>query len=220
MGKKNKDKKTGLILFQGDSVTDCGREQTGGAGYPAVGLGPGYAGLIASRVWRDLPGKWDFRNRGISGNRVVDLYARWLIDGINLRPDILSVLIGVNDTWHHFGNNNGVDLPRYNEFYRRLLDWTLQELPETKFILVEPFVLKFGVVKKEWLKEMRERQKIVAKIAADYRTVFVPLQDEFDRAAAETAPEYWLVDGVHPTPAGHQLIADAWLGAAAGLLNR
>lgn len=217
--KKQSKNKPQTILFQGDSITDCGRSATGGAGYPAIGLGPGYPGLIGSRLWMDQPSRhWNIINRGISGNRVVDLYARWLVDGINLGPDIVSILIGVNDTWHHFGNNNGVDVPRYDEFYRRLLDWTLEELPKVKFVLLEPFVLTFGAVNKTWLKEIRQRQQVVAKIAADYQTVFVPLQEPFNKAVKLADPAYWLVDGVHPTPAGHQLIADAWLTAAKSLL--
>ena len=201
------------ILFQGDSVTDVSRSRDNDA-YP----GHGYPTFIKGRLGVDRPGEFECLNRGISGNRVVDLYARWLVDGINLAPDVVSILIGVNDTWHHFGNNNGVDVPRYDEFYRRLLDWTLEELPPTKFILLEPFVLPFGAANKTWLKEIRQRQQVVAKIAADYQTVFVPLQARFDKAVKLADPAYWLVDGVHPTPAGHQLIADAWLADAKGLL--
>lgn len=208
------------ILFQGDSITDCGRAATGGAGYPALNLGPGYVGLIASRLWCDQPKMdWSIINRGISGNRIVDLYSRWKLDGINLKPDIISILIGVNDTWHEFASKNGVEPRRYDEFYRRLLDWTLSELPKTSFVLMEPFVLPVGAVGKDWLAEIDERRKIVRKIAADYKTIFVPLQEVFDKAAADIPATYWLVDGVHPTPAGHQLIADCWFKAAAQLLN-
>lgn len=202
------------LLFQGDSITDCGRSRTDdnyiGSGYPA---------FIAAQLLGDQPEKnWNILNRGISGNRVVDLYARWRIDALNLNPDILSILIGVNDTWHE-QNQNGVDVPRYDKFYRMLMDWTRQALPDTKIVLMEPFVLETGAVTSSWLPEIRERQEDVRKIAEDYNTVFVPLQKLFDDAAKLAPMNYWLRDGVHPTPAGHRLIQKAWLEAAAELVK-
>ena len=113
------------LLFQGDSITDCGRITSGGAGYPKDLWGPGYAGVIATKLMSEQPGKWNIINRGISGNRIVDLYARWRMDALNLNPDIISLLIGVNDTGHEISSQNGVDVPRYDMFYRMLLDWTL-----------------------------------------------------------------------------------------------
>ena len=206
------------LLFQGDSITDCGRTTCGSAGYPPGLWGPGYPGLIASQLMGDQPGKWNVVNRGISGNRVVDLYARWRIDALNLNPDIISILIGVNDTWHETVKN-GVDVPRYDKFYRMLLDWTKEVLPKTKFILLEPFVLPFGAVQKSWLSEIKARQKVVRQIAKDYDTVFVPLQKPFNDALKFAPQEYWLVDGVHPQPAGHRLIQKEWLKAAKDLIG-
>ncbi|MBO5308503.1 MAG: SGNH/GDSL hydrolase family protein [Lentisphaeria bacterium] len=206
------------LLFQGDSITDCGRAANGGAGYPLNLWGPGYPGLIASQLMGDQPGQWEIINRGISGNRVVDLYARWRIDALNLNPDIISILIGVNDTWHET-RQNGVEVPRYDKFYRMLLDWTLEVLPDTKFILMEPFVLPFGAVEESWLAEIKERQEVVRKIAEDYKTVFVPLQQPLNDALKLAPQEYWLVDGVHPQPAGHRLIQKEWLKAAADLIK-
>ena len=105
-----------LILFQGDSVTDCGRTSSGD---PDGNLGVGYPYFITARLWADRLGEEiETVNRGISGNRVVDLYARWKIDALNLNPDVLSILIGVNDTWHEFMYRNGVEVPRYVGFYR------------------------------------------------------------------------------------------------------
>ena len=118
------------VLFQGASITDCGRATCGGAGFDNRGLGPGYPGMIAARLACDRPDvDWQFINRGISGNRIVDLYARWKADCINLAPDVLSILIGVNDTWHEVHYNNGVEVPRYARFYRELLTWTRDALP-------------------------------------------------------------------------------------------
>lgn len=208
------------LLFQGDSITDCGREQTGGAGYPAVNLGPGYAGLIASRLWCDQPARdWKILNRGISGNRVTDLYSRWKRDCLNLEPDILSILIGVNDTWHEFGNRDGVEVPRYEEFYRRILEWTRTARPGIRFVLMEPFVLPFGAVGAAWVPEIDARRAVVRKLAAEFDAVFVPLQEPLLEKAKLAPPAHWLVDGVHPTPAGHQVLADAWFTAVGKLLG-
>ncbi len=209
------------ILFQGDSITDCGRariEITDPA-YLRSGLGPGYPYLIAARLLCDRGRDFNFYNFGISGNRVVDLYARWKADCINLRPDILSILIGVNDTWHEKARQNGVEVPRYGQFYRMLLDWTLKELPEIKLVLLEPFVFPFGAVGEDWIEEIDQRREVVAGIAKDYGAVFVPLQSILNDALKVAPQEHWLADGVHPMPAGHQLIADAWLKAAAPLLS-
>ena len=207
------------LLFQGDSITDCGRIRPGENGYAQGLWGPGYPGLIAAELMGDQPGKWEIINRGISGNRVVDLYARWKIDGINLKPDIISILIGVNDTSHEVVRRNGVDVPRYDRFYRMILDWTLEELPETKFVLMEPFVLPFGAVEESWLDEIARRQEVVRRISEDYHTAFIPLQQVFNDALKDAPQEYWLVDGVHPQPAGHRLIQKAWMAAAAELIR-
>ncbi|HJH06028.1 MAG TPA: SGNH/GDSL hydrolase family protein [Victivallis vadensis] len=207
-----------IIVFQGDSVTDCGRSRE--TDQPNCGLGGGYPGLIAARLLADhLDKELNVYNRGISGNRVVDLYARWKCDTLNLNPAVLSILIGVNDSWHEYSNRNGVEVPRYAQFYRMLLDWTLEKLPETKLVLCEPFVLEFGFITPEWVAEMKERQEVVRGLAAEYSAVFVPLQQMLIEAAKKAgAPEKILGDGVHPTLLGHQLIADAWLKAAGNLI--
>lgn len=207
-----------VLLFQGDSITDAGRNKDMDA--PAnKGLGIGYPYLTAAELLATQPEKdWQIYNRGISGNRVVDLYARWKIDAVNLHPDVLSILIGVNDTWHEKANKNGVEVPRYDQIYRMLMDWTVSELPETKIILLEPFVLLTGAVEADWIDEINARREVVKKIAKDYNTLFLPLQSVFDEACKKAPMEYWLGDGVHPTAAGHHLIAQAWLKEAAAIL--
>ena len=206
------------VLFQGDSVTDCGRNNCGGAGFNNQGLGPGYPGMIAARLACDRPDiEWNFINRGISGNRIVDLYARWKADCINLAPDILSILIGVNDTWHHFGSNNGVEVPRYARFYRELLIWTREALPQIKFILMDPFVCPDVNDRNVFVPELIERRKVIAELAEEFNAIHIPLQDLFDQAFTRAPQAHWAADGVHPTPAGHQLITDAWIQAAKNL---
>lgn len=205
-----------VIVFQGDSITDAGRSRD--PQEPNAGLGGGYAALAAARLLADHPKQGlQIHNRGISGNRVVDLYARWKVDTLNLRPDILSILIGVNDSWHGFNHNNGVEVDRYAQFYRMLLEWTLKELPKVKIVLIDPFVLPIGAVSPEWLPEIEARGQAVQRLAADFGLTRISAQAIFDEAAEKAPLEYWLRDGVHPTLAGHQLLCDAWIAAAADL---
>lgn len=195
------------ILFQGDSITDCGRErEEGGSGDP---LGRGYPALIAKAL--DAAGQHEVLNRGISGNRVVDLYARWKVDALRLRPDFISILIGVNDTWHEMKSGNGVEVGRYAQIYRLLLEWTREVLPEVKLVLCEPFILSCGTVTSEWFPEMEKRREVVRELVHDFDTHWVPFQTEFDQALSRHPAEYWAADGVHPTPNGHELMAACWL---------
>ena len=204
------------ILFQGDSITDMGRSRSVTSGHSIHSLGSGYAYMAAAKFMADRPGeRLSFFNRGISGNRIVDLYARITSDTIDLRPDILSVLIGVNDTWHRFGGDNGVAVPEYERTYRDYLSEIRKALPGIRFILCEPFVLRCGVVTDEWIDEMEERRSVVAGLAKEFSAILVPFQEMFDRALAAAPAEYWADDGVHPTPAGHHLMAEAWLKAIA-----
>jgi lysophospholipase L1-like esterase len=206
-----------IILFQGDSITDAGRNREDLAPN-CGGLGTGYPLLTAAKLLAENPAdNFQIFNRGISGNRVVDLYARWKVDCLNMKPDVLSILIGVNDTWHEFGNRNGVEVPRYEKIYHSLLSWTKQELPDIKLVLCEPFVLVTGAVTEDWVPEINERRDVVKRMAAEFGAIFVPLQSAFDAAAKSSSAEYWLRDGVHPTPAGHQLISDAWIKAVQGV---
>ena len=213
--------KNSTILFQGDSITDCGRNRDA-AGTPNYlsGLGQGYAMMAAAELLSTRPadGLRVF-NRGISGNRVVDLYARIQGDILNLKPDVLSILIGVNDTWH--GKNpdwsNGVAIPKYERIYRDLLNEVREALPNVKFVLCEPFVLRCGVVRDDWGEEIDERRAVVAKLSKEFGAVLVPFQSMFDDAVNLAPPEYWAADGVHPSAAGHLLMAKCWLERMAGL---
>ena len=200
------------ILFQGDSITDTQRNRDFNQPNHGDALGRGYVNLIASTMLHRHPTHGlKFFNRGISGNRVVDLYARWRSDAINLAPDVISILIGVNDTWHRFRANNGVEVARYAQVYRMLLEYTLEQLPTVQLVLCEPFVLPCGVVEPAWQEEMAARQAVVKALSVEFGTHFVPFQAHFDQVANAPSPAYWLGDGVHPSPAGHHLMAEAWL---------
>lgn len=206
------------ILFQGDSITDAGRYTEVGTGVRDSSLGAGYVKLIANRLLCDSPEKnYEIINRGISGNRIVDLYARWKADCINLAPDILTILIGVNDTWHERGGQNGVEVPRYERFYRELIEWTLSALPNIKIILMTPFANPVNDHIASFFPEVNERQEVVEKLAKEFSLPCVKLHEDFEAANARAPMEYWTPDGVHPSGAGHQMIADAWLKAFAQL---
>lgn len=200
------------ILFQGDSITDCGRTRDDGAGKH---LGHGYASIIASRLgYQFAEAKPVFVNRGISGNRVSDLYARWNEDAISIQPDVLSILIGVNDAWRIMNRLPAGATDRFERAYHHLLEETREVLPNTGLVLCEPFILKVGATLErweDWRNQLDTYGHIVRKLAEQYDAVFVPLQDAFNAAAERAEAGYWLWDGVHPTAAGHELIAEEWI---------
>ncbi len=205
------------LLFQGDSITDMkwGRNQNDRNHY----LGHSYVYLIASRLHTDMPAaKLNFLNRGISGNTVADLKARWQTDALDLKPDVLSILIGVNDVGRAVRSNRDVDLDAFAADYRSLLNRSRQANPELKIVLLEPFVLPVTRVKarwEAWRGRIDELRAIVAKLAAEYRTVLLKTQDVFDAAAKRAEPAHWIWDGVHPLPQGHELIARNWIESVA-----
>ena len=197
------------ILFQGDSITDAGRNREN-----ERALGTGYPNLVAAELGFDAPGACLFLNRAISGNRVVDLYARWKIDAINLAPDVISILIGINDVWHEVSRQNGVEAARFEQIYDLLLSLTRERLPQAKLMLLEPFVLKSSATEAAWdyfQSETALRAQAVRRLAQRYGAVLVPLQEKFDAAVRLAPAEHWLQDGVHPTPAGHELIQREWI---------
>ena len=200
------------ILFLGDSITDVGRNTNNGS---LISIGQGYPLLVDACLSVKYPGEYTFENLGISGNRIVDVYARIKADCWNRKPDLVSILIGVNDVWHEFGGHNGVEADRFYNVYRMLVTDTKRALPESrKMILMEPFVLKASATEGAWdafRSETEKRAEAVRRIAGETGQIFLPLQAMFDEAAQKMPASYWLGDGVHPTPAGHGLIADAWV---------
>lgn len=204
------------ILFQGDSITDCRRERTDEFYKMFYGLGSGYANLSAGELGYKYPGEYEFLNRGISGNRVTDLYARIKADIINLKPDYMSILIGVNDVWHEVTRKDGVSAERYEKIYDMLISEILEALPHIKIMILEPFVLKGTGTEENWdlfHSEVLKRAAAAKRIAGKYKLKFIPLQEKFDEASKNTKEPYWTLEGVHPTVSGHRLIANEWLKA-------
>ena len=204
-----------IILFQGDSITDCGRKADFGRN-----LGHGYATLVGAALGAAEPYQYRIVNRGIGGNRIVDLYARMKVDMINLKPDYMSILIGINDVWHELDSKNGVDAAKFEMVYDLMVSELKAALPDLKIMILEPFVLPGSGTTSgetperypEFRSEPLLRAQAAKRIAEKHGLVFVPLQEVFDKANADApTPDYWLVDGVHPTAAGHELIKQAWL---------
>ena len=203
------------ILFQGDSITDSCRRNEWGSN-----IGFGYATLVAGALGLAEPYQYDFINKGVSGNRIVDLYARWKVDGLNLKPDLISILIGVNDTWHGLHENeNGVEVERAERIYRELLQWTKQVLPDVKLVLMEPFYLDTGTFPQEGIEDVAKRAVFTKKLAEEFGATFIPCQSLLNEKLKLAEAKYWLRDGVHPSPAGHQVLTDAWIAAVKDLLD-
>jgi lysophospholipase L1-like esterase len=207
-------KKGRVILFQGDSITEAGHNRDAKEPNTAA-LGNGYPLLVASAVLAARPAAGlEFYNRGISGNKVPDLQARWTADTLDLKPDVLSLLIGVNDFWHKLDHGYNGTVEDYEQQYTTLLDETRKALPHVRIIVLEPFVLRTGAVDARWFPEFDQRRAAAARVARHAKATFVPLQAVFDRHARLAPPGYWAADGVHPTPAGHAVIAEQWRRAA------
>ena len=200
-----------VILFQGDSVTDCGRNRTVTDPNSAGPLGTGYPLLVASAELAAHPESGlRFYNRGISGNKIPDLEQRWVADTIALKPDILSILIGVNDFWHTKTHGYKGTVADYETGYAALLRATRQALPSVRLVVIEPFVLRCGAVDASWFPEFDERRAAAARVARQAGATFVPMQARFTELASRSSPEFWAADGVHPTAAGHGMIAERW----------
>ena len=205
------------LLFQGDSITDMkwGRNQADRNHY----LGHSYVYLIASRLMMDMPdANLTFLNRGISGNTVGDLKSRWTKDSLDLDPDVLSILVGVNDVGRAVRANSKVDLVRFETDYRSILTQSRERNPDLKIILLEPFVLSVTHVRDAWdaWRGQTDRiRPIVESLAEGFEAIFLNTQDLFDHAAMRTDPSHWIWDGVHPLPQGHELIARHWVEAVA-----
>lgn len=204
--------KNATILFQGDSITDAGRKKDGDP--PAndqAAMGNGYAWLAASQLLVDRPDDGlKIFNRGISGHKVPQLAARWDKDCLDMKPDVLSILIGVNDIWHGLGGRYDGTPESYETGYLALVERTKQALPEVKLVICEPFVLRCGAVNEKWFPTFDQYRAAAKKVATTHGAIFVPFQSMFDTACKFAPADHWAKDGVHPSTAGAALMAHTW----------
>jgi len=194
------------ILFTGDSITDCGRNRE-----QEWHLGSGYASFIAARLQAYLAAP-DLKilNRGISGNRTVDLVDRLDADLLALKPTVVSILVGVNDVWRRYDQNNPTPADVYEKHYRVILEKISDEL-EARVVLLEPFLLHFGDDRDKMREDLNPKIDVVRKLAVEFGAELIPLDGLFAKMSTQAPATYWAHDGVHPTAAGHALIAEAWL---------
>ncbi|MBN2139036.1 MAG: SGNH/GDSL hydrolase family protein [Sedimentisphaerales bacterium] len=208
--------KGGTILFQGDSITDAGRDRRSeGNANSTNALGKGYVYSIATQLLAEKAGdELKIYNRGISGNKVFQLADRWDKDCLDIKPDVLSILIGVNDIWHSLNGNYNGTVAKYEEDYRALLKRTVKALPNVKLVICEPFVLRCGAVNDKWFPEFDQYRAVAKKMSAEFNSLFVPFQGMFDDAVKKAPPAHWAGDGVHPSMAGAYLMGQEWLKVA------
>jgi acyl-CoA thioesterase I len=184
------------VVFAGDSVTDCGRRTD------PDGLGNGYV----RNLYDDLAARRPrIVNAGISGNRAVDLVRRWSTDVLAHDPSLVSILIGINDTWRRYDKDDPTTAESFEASYRALLD------PLTcPVVLIEPFLLAVKDGQDAWREDLDPKLDVVRKLAVEYGAILVPADVELNRQASSAGAATLAGDGVHPTAAGHQAIADLW----------
>lgn len=198
------------ILFTGDSITDCGSSLCDDINY----LGHGYPVFIASEMGVKHPElELTFVNTGIAGNRVSDLANRWQRDVLNHKPQVLTVQIGINDVATRYDGNISISTMEFAEEYHNLLESVRKELPETKIILMEPFLLPLREELRRWRADLDPKIQAVRDLAEEFACTLIPLDGIFAAAACRREKSFWTADGVHPTPTGHALIAESWIAA-------
>jgi lysophospholipase L1-like esterase len=193
-----------VFLFQGDSVTDCGRNHN-----DINSMGDGYAYMVSAFLGAAYP-ELNIRyiNKGVGGNRTEDLVSRWQKDCIDLKPDWVSILIGINDTWRRYDNNSPTPVYEYEKNYRTILQQT-KDKTKANLIIMEPFVLPSLEDRKAWREDLDPKIQVARKLAAEFGALYVPLDGLFAAASAKGNYSFWAGDGVHPSASGHALIANA-----------
>lgn len=197
------------ILFIGDSITDASRDYNNPAS-----MGIGYAAMASAWLDATYPHlNLKFYNRGISGNQIKDLCQRWQADCLDLKPDWVSILIGVNDAWRFVDHGDYTSPEVFEEDYRLILEAARGQL-NCRFILIEPFLLHVdGLNYEKWHNDLDPKIQIIRRLAREYQALYVPFDGVFASVSGIRPPAFWAEDGVHPSTAGHMLMAKAWLNA-------
>ncbi len=192
--------KNGVIVLQGDSITDAGRFGD------AEELGSGYPRMVAKYIENFYPDlSMKVINRGISGNRSKDLVERWQKDTLDFNPTVVTVLIGINDTWRAFDSNDPTSVETYAANCENIMKRTKDA--GASLIILEPFAVPTGVVTDAWRADIDPKIDALRKLACKYADAYIPLDGIFYNLSVEAAPEIWTGDGVHPSAAGHRIIA-------------
>jgi lysophospholipase L1-like esterase len=214
-GKKINLNDNDIVLFQGDSITDAGRDKKQSIFNNTTSMGSGYALIASSNLLLHQPNKnLQVYNKGVSGDKVFQLAARWDDDCLKLKPNVLSILIGVNDYWAVKKHGYTGTIETYHDDYKKLLERTKQALPDVKLIIGEPYAVT-GVkeVDQSWYPEFDKFRTAAKELADQFDAGFIPYQAVFDKAQKSAPGVYWTLDGVHPSVAGVNLMAQAWLEA-------
>ncbi|PIJ61377.1 GDSL family lipase [Mesotoga sp. H07.pep.5.3] len=195
------------VLFQGDSVTDTDRDRE-----DLYSLGDGYPAIISGLVGSAHPElRIEFLNRGVGGDRVRDLRRRWEVDCLDLSPDWVSILVGINDCWRLYDSDDKTEPEDFENDYRYLLESVRSK--GASVIIMEPFFLPVFSGMERWTEDLGPKIQIIRRVAREFGAIYLPLDGIFAAASARCEPEFWAKDGVHPTPEGHALIARHWLQA-------
>ena len=199
------------VLFFGDSITDAGRDRDAKAG-DSSGWGTGYVHQIAAYLGAQDPAdELIFTNKGVGGDRIYDLEKRLKTDVLNEEPDIVSILIGINDVWRRYDSGTVSEPDKFAAAYRGILKKIAKD--GARLVLLEPFLLPVPADRRAWREDLNPKIDIVRDLAREFDAVLVPLDGLFAAASAQREPAFWAPDGVHPSPAGHALIARAWIDA-------
>lgn len=212
------------ILFQGDSLTDSGRSRE--EKRPNIYLGSGYVSMICGQLVGTKPGAgYEIFNRGINGNRIADMYARWIEDAVRPEYDLLSILCGVNDVGFSRRLNCGSDVQRFEFIYDLMLSEVVRSHPNARLILVEPFLFRFSHQDglrgddiyrdwEAWSGDIRERGEAAHRLARKYDALFIPMFDHFNALSEQYGPQTFSIDCIHLTPAGNYVLAQRWIEMA------
>ena len=208
-----------VVLFQGDSITDAGREKSKELPNNGPSFGGGYAFIAASAIL-DHFSAFDpvVYNWGISGNKVYQLADRWQKDCLDLKPGLVSILIGINDYWHMRNGRYDGTVEKYEADYRQLILTTREALPHVRLVICQPFALPgTTAVDESWVQPLKAYQEAARRLSREFKTIWIPFQELFDEAIRHAPASHWAADGVHPSMAGSHLMAAAWLKNVFGI---
>ncbi|MGN6221850.1 MAG: SGNH/GDSL hydrolase family protein [Microbacterium sp.] len=200
------------LVFTGDSITDSGRRDS------SPPLGHGYVALIADQLKSAAPA-WSIINTGIAGTRTRDLRERWLPDIEAVSPDVLSILIGINDVWRRFSDDDPTDATDFETTYRTLLTQAVAS-GSPALVLCEPFLLPVSDDQQAWFSDLNPKRGVVRALASEFGARFLPLQELLSDDAGKYGTDALTTDGVHLTATGHRLLANHWMHLSLALLSR